>query len=181
MTERLAAYAHERSLHSDLGTTPPPDDKEAPIERPARRHSFPVGRDDRKRLFVGQDPYPGQTKALVMLFDQFGKDIGVRAYADLSAVAHSTLPAFAVRRSPITSTNPLGLATASNRPSQPVPIERAVVIALAAYDLAIEAFLSSYGWSTRSWVAFVREAHTKLRRLIGVPPSLIDLVRVRES
>jgi len=178
MTERLAGLAQEADLNARIGRVLDTADQVSRIERSAVAAGFAVRRGRRGRLYVGEEEYPGSTQAIQLLFGDLGENFGVRAYADLSAVAHSTLAAFAT---------PPRLDVLSERcgpPSGPdaeLPIERGVVIALAAFERAVRVFFTVYGWNVVHWNDFLRQAHHRMRELIGVPSGLIDLIRVRRQ
>jgi hypothetical protein len=173
MTERLAGLYQELSLNDRLSRETDAPLRIDAIVQAATRHGMSVATDRNGRKYIGKDRHPGQTQAVELLFAHLGPLFGTRAYADLSAVAHSALAAFAAPKLlTVTEARPV------DREPQ-LPIERGVIIATGAYDAVMRRFLRLYGWGSGRWTAFVAEAHAEIRRLIGVPPSLIDLVRVR--
>jgi hypothetical protein len=180
MTERLAALHQESHLDDQIGRTLDAAGRIEAITTSAHMKSFDVRSGARGRLHVGSEEHPGPTRAITLLFQDISPDFGVRAYADLSAVAHSTLAAFAARRPLAEPDSPdPHPAPSPNPPSeQELPVERGAVIALAAYERAVRRYFELFGWSVAPFDGFVREAHARIRTIIGVPPGLVDIVRV---
>lgn len=179
MTERLAGLAQEADLIAKVGRELDTAERIADIKESGDAFGFPVRRGRRGRLRVGDEEYPSQTRAIEFLFRDLGATFGIRAYADLSAVAHSTLAAFATPPrlvAPGETQEPSAAAAGAE-----IPIERGVVVALAAYDRAVRAFFTAYGWSVAYWDGFLGRARHRVRELIGVPRGLIDVIRVRRE
>jgi hypothetical protein len=179
MTERLNALQEQAQRIERLGMDGGPETRtriEA-IERSATRHGLPLIYDKKKRPFgVGDQRCPGATQAIQLLFARLGETWGIGAYADLSAVAHSSLAAFAYQKSPLLDSeeNPISPPPTSGQ----IPFERAVVIALTAYDEAVRRYLTLFGWSLAPWQEFLSAAHARLRFLLDVPAGQMDIVQV---
>lgn len=177
MTERLNGLHFENYLSGRIGRELDTDERISRIRQSAEDHDFEVVVERRTgRLHVGDTSYPGQTRVVQLLFEPYGGDYGIRAYADLSAYAHSSLAAFTARvpRLIAESEPP---ASAEDGPEPPV--ERGVVLALVAFDEAMSRFLTLYGWNLGPWRSFVRQAHADIRLILRLERSAIDLVRVR--
>jgi hypothetical protein len=173
MTERLHGRAHEAALSAKIGRELGSEGPIAAITASAEQHGIGVSRDGRGGRYLGEEPYPGQTKAVEMLFASYGDNFGVRAYADLSAVAHSSLPAFAFRKPAIVS------GDVPPQQKEDPPVERAVIVALVAVDEAVSRYLTLFGWNPTPWKDCVRQTHADLRELISATRGAVDLIRVR--
>lgn len=158
MTERLHGIADRWTVGARLGEDVADlADQKSTIIRTAEALGFTVtpAKGHRAPSLV---PYPSKTQLVQLIFGSVGPLAGVAAYSDLSAVAHSSLAAFATQEP---AGNMLLGDQASSRPDR-IPIERGVVLALRAYETAVTHFFTSYGWNTGPWLAFTTEAYAEL-------------------
>ncbi|WP_156748222.1 hypothetical protein [Mycobacterium sp. E3198] len=177
MTERLAGLHREKMSSIRLGRELDTADRARAIEESALRHGFPVNTRHGKK-FVGTEPYPGATRAIELLFQHLGDGWGFRAYTDMSAVAHSTLVAFAQKQSSLVVERDWATGHIGEKVPAP-PLESFVVVALIAFDCAFRSFLVLYGWNPHPWDIFVRQSHAAIRELFGAPLSPVDIARVQ--
>lgn len=182
MTERLDALREQAGRIERLQMQGGSDTLEriVAIERSAIRQGVGVIRDKKgNAVAVGADRFPRATQAVELLYDRFGSNYGRGVYADLSAVAHGTLAAFAYKKLPLLDPTEAPIQAAP--PEDRVPFERGVVMALTAYDEAVRRYFTLFGWALGPWDDFLTRAHARLRELLGVEPSRLDIVRIRRD
>ncbi|WP_369132121.1 hypothetical protein [Modestobacter sp. I12A-02662] len=180
ITERLDALREQAGRIERLQMQGGPDTFEriAAIERSAIRQGVEVIRDKKgNAVAVGWDRFPRATQAVELLYDRLGPNYGRGIYADLSAVAHGTLAAFAYKKLPLL--DPREAPIQAPPPEDRIPFERGVVMALTAYDEAVRRYFTLFGWALGPWHDFLTRAHARLRALLGVEPSRLDIVRIR--
>lgn len=181
MTERLVRLDEVTSRDERLGL--PRDDETSTradaIVRAADAYRIRVT-PTRYGRYLADEPYPGQTAAVEALFAQLGPGFGGRAYADLSAVAHSALAAFAHRLSTIATAQTAADEGQPGLNDELGPVRRAVSIATAAYGIAVRRYFTLFSWQVGPWNAFVRDAQARMRQIMGVPRGAIDIRPSRE-
>lgn len=175
MTERANALVRQAATNKKVGRDLDTADRLSNIRASAARHGFSFSDAARSRgPVVGTAPFPGQTAIVEQLFSGYPDQLGLRAYADLSAAAHSTLAAFAEPSRPVV----VPVEPGSGPESDPPP-DRFVILVLAALDVAFTRYMSLYGWNQSHWRQFISGAHSRLRPLFGAAPSALDIIRLR--